>query len=115
MRLVCGLLSRGLVRLAILWRLDQGFDGTIGLLADQRLRSLLYADMPAGFISRQTFNMPSNCRPARVERCSAQVEEDSAMAKPMPKIMRVFIAYLRLPYLGLACTLPVRLTSLPRP
>jgi len=38
------------------------------------------------------------------------VEQDIAIAKPMPKIMRVFIAYCDCPYLGLACALPARLT-----
>jgi len=42
-------------RLAILWpgRLGQGFDGTIGLPGPSiASRSVLYTDMPAGFISQ---------------------------------------------------------------
>ena len=53
MRLVCGLLSRGLVCPAILRRLGQGLDGTIGLLADQRLSQLVVRGY-AGWIDLAT-------------------------------------------------------------
>jgi len=93
MRLLCGLLSRGLVRLAILWRLGQGFDRTIGLLAEHRLPQRV-VHRYAGWIYLAT-DVQHAIETADLRGSSdssAHVEHDIEIAKPMPKIMRVFIA-----------------------
>src|SRR6266850_978038 len=117
MRLLCGFLSRGLVRLAILWRLGQGFDGTIGLLAEHRLPQrvvhrypgwiYLATDVQHAIETADLRGVERLLGPRGTRHCDSQADAENYAG--------LHCLTCDCPYLRLACALPARLTSLPWP